>query len=158
MIKNENNNVFNIVQYKTQNPKKLKLLQIYISINYDYGLSTIITDEEINLNDKIELIKLYIECDRDKYTYKIASSPDINIKEKLGLIKVYKELKYDDGKLDLSLEEKLITMMECVKHDKESYTFKILSNDKLSTEKKIRLKKHYEKYILESSKELVYCN
>lgn len=133
----ENNNVFTLIQ--------LKLFKIFMHFNYDYGMSMIITNEEIETKDKFELLKLYVECDFDKYVYKIVISSDITAKEKKELINVYRDCKYDDGKLGMSLEEKLITMMSCVNYDRESYMFKIFTSNKLKTKRKTELKKQYEK-------------
>lgn len=156
------NNVFNIEQDKSQNINKLKIkqkiLELFENSNYDYGMSIIIIDNEINLRNKLELIKLYIECERDKCAYKIVISSNLSSNQKKELIKVYRDLKYDNGKLGIDLEEKLITIMQCVNHDKESYVFKILTHNKMNTKKKIRLKKQYEKCMQDSSKDLVYCN
>lgn len=158
----KDNNISEAKRYKSKDINrlkiKLKILELLKNSNNYYWINIIFMNDKIRLDDRYRFIKSYIECDYDENVFLIIMEENLSSKQKTELLKVYKDVKYDKGKLDIGLEEKLIIMMECVNHDKESYMFKILTHSKISTKKKIRLKKQYENCKPDSSKELIYCN
>lgn len=156
----KDNNIFNIMNSNNDdigNLKiKLQLLKMLELNNYDYGLSVILKDDTTSIEDKLIFINVYLKSDKDCNVYSIIISPNITIREKLELIKTYMTFKYDDGKLDMTLEEKLIGMMSCLEKDTDSSIFKIFSSNQISIKDKIKIKNKYEE-LEEYKKMAVAC-